>query len=347
MVLKSNMSPVDEEAGEEILEQLFSAMVILETCKTLDYESEMKEIYACLTRVGPLEMTPKNFRRLESTAKKYMVGIPFISERHGILIEFHDGHDHFGFHSTWSILYRNYWWPSIFDEMKDFLHYSCHVCQLFSPAPHIRPLPESKLGSKYVLVCTEMFTCWPMAVATKKSDAITAATFLHKFGTPYHPENQGIIEKLNYTLITAIKKSSISCPSDWDTHLNTILYAYRVRAHEALEISPFELLYGVVPVDAQRDPLLSFGKALGFDRLLWLPDMHNEIITKDSHVRSLDPPIHQQDKLDVHWVVDKMYTVVSAFKNNTYLIVDIKTGKMLNRRTNGTHFRRHFNRPDD
>lgn len=65
---------VDEEAGEEILEQLFSAMVILETCKTLDYESEMKEIYACLTRVGPLEMTPKNFRRLESTAKKYMVG---------------------------------------------------------------------------------------------------------------------------------------------------------------------------------------------------------------------------------------------------------------------------------
>lgn len=66
------------------------------------------------------------------------VKVPFISERHGILIEFHDGHDHFGFHSTWSILYRNYWWPSIFDEMKDFLHYSCHVCQLFSPAPHIR-----------------------------------------------------------------------------------------------------------------------------------------------------------------------------------------------------------------
>jgi hypothetical protein len=42
---------VDEEAGKEILEQLFSAMVILETYKTLDYESELKEIYACLTRV--------------------------------------------------------------------------------------------------------------------------------------------------------------------------------------------------------------------------------------------------------------------------------------------------------
>jgi hypothetical protein len=119
---------------------------------------------------------------------------------------------------------------------------------------------------------------------------------------------------------------SISCPSDWDTHLKTILYAYRVRAHEALEISPFELLYGVVPVDAQRDPLLSFGKALGFDHLLSLPDMHDEMITKDAHVRSLDPPVdiaeffpgtlvlhknsHRQDKLDVHWA-DKMYILLS------------------------------------
>ncbi|KAG2198945.1 hypothetical protein INT46_006337, partial [Mucor plumbeus] len=266
------LSPVDEEAGEEILEQLFSAMVILENYEKLDYEPELKEIYACLARVGSVELNFKDIRSLELKATKYMVGnnchiyrqigskknprryvkIPFISERHGILTEVHDGHGHFGVHSTRSILYRNYWWPRVYDEMKNFLR-SCHACQLFSPAPHMRslhngktqnvlgifqqfsidyvgPLPESKLGSKYVLVCTEMFTRWPMAVATKKADAITAATFLyeevftkfgpittilsdngshfanqvleeyvalcnarHKFGTPYHPENQVMV----------------------------------------------------------------------------------------------------------------------------------------------------------
>ncbi|KAG2198944.1 hypothetical protein INT46_006336 [Mucor plumbeus] len=90
----------------------------------------------------------------------------------------------------------------------------------------------------------------------------------------------------------------------------------------------------MVPVDVQRDPLLSFGKSLGFDRLLSLLDLRSEIITKDAHDRSLDPPVdvveffpgtlvlhknfQRQDKLDVHW-----------------------------RRTNGTHLRRYFDRPDD
>ncbi|CEP11495.1 hypothetical protein [Parasitella parasitica] len=241
-----------------------------------------------------------------------------------------------------------------------------------------------------------MFTRWPLAVATRKADAITAATFLyeevftkfgpittllsdngshfanqvlekyvalcnarHKFGTPYHPENQGMVEKLNHTLVTAIKKLSVAYPSEWDTHLNTILYSYRVRAHESIGISPYELLFGVVPVDAERDPLLAFGKTLGYDRLLALPELRNEAILKDARERSRMPAVdyvrflpgtmvlhknfNKSDKLDANWV-DKVFTVVSAFKNNTYLLANAQTGKLLKRRTNGTHLRKYFDR---
>jgi hypothetical protein len=38
---------------------------MLETYKALDHEAQLKDIYSCLTGVGPVEMTPKNLRRLK------------------------------------------------------------------------------------------------------------------------------------------------------------------------------------------------------------------------------------------------------------------------------------------
>ena len=55
---------------------------------------------------------------------------------------------------------------------------------------------------------------------------------------------------------------------------------------------------------------------------------------------------NKQDKLDANWV-DRVYTVVSAFSNNTYLIADVKTGRLLKRRLNGTHLRKYFDRDDN
>ena len=39
--------------------------MVLETYKTLDYEAQLEAIYACLTGVGPVEMTPKSLRGLK------------------------------------------------------------------------------------------------------------------------------------------------------------------------------------------------------------------------------------------------------------------------------------------
>ncbi|CEP16264.1 hypothetical protein [Parasitella parasitica] len=50
---------------------------------------------------------------------------------------------------------------------------------------------------------------------------------------------------------------------------------------------------------------------------------------------------NKSDKLDANWV-DKVFTVVSAFKNNAYLLANAQTVKLLKRRTNGTHLRKYF-----
>lgn len=168
-----------------------------------------------------------------------------------------------------------------------------------------------------------------------------------------------MVEKFNHTLITALKKLTYKKPQDWDTHLNTMLYTYRVWAHKSIGVSPYELLYGVVPLDSNHDPILAFGRTLGFDRLLALPEIRNEVILKGAKKRTLNPAVdiihflpgtlvlyknfNKVDKLDNNWV-NKIYTVVSAFKNNTYVIADVKTGRVLKRRANGTHLRKYFDR---
>lgn len=53
---------------------------------------------------------------------------------------------------------------------------------------------------------------------------------------------------------------------------------------------------------------------------------------------------NKNDKLSSNWV-DTLYTVVSAFSNNTDLLANMKTGnKLLKRRANGTHLRHYFAR---
>ncbi|CEP10311.1 hypothetical protein, partial, partial [Parasitella parasitica] len=120
-----------------------------------------------------------------------------------------------------------------------------------------------------------MFTRWPLAVATRKADAITAATFLYEeVFTKFGP-------------ITTLL-------SDNGSHFaNQVLEKYVVlcNAKHKFGISPSELLFGVVPVDAERDSLLAFDKTLGFDRLLALPELRNEAILKDARERSKMPAV--------------------------------------------------------
>ncbi|CEP09198.1 hypothetical protein [Parasitella parasitica] len=355
-------------------------------------------------------LSPSEERKLQSKAKKYvlsrdhhlyrqvgtdqrMVKLPFISERPGILQQVHEGHGHFGQHSTWSVLYRNFWWPTAYDEMKTHIA-SCHECQLYAPTPYVRspvagrsrnvfemfkqfgvdyvgPFPTAKSGARYVLVVVEMFSRWPMAEVFTKFGPLTTilsdngAHFAnqamvayvkivdarHKYTTPYHPETSGMVERLN-----GIKKLAHLKPKEWDTHLNTKLYAYRVRAHEAIGISPYELMFGILPNDPQQDPILQLRRRMGFERLFAVTNLRNEVIMEEKRKISLHEannvvwflpgtlvlkkkPI-KQGKLDSNWV-DKIYTVIAAYGNNTYQLVEQSKGRPLKRLINATQLKQY------
>ena len=69
----------------------------------------------------------------------------------------------------------------------------------------------------------------------------------HKVNTTaYHPQTDGLVERLNRTLTTMLAKTTErgSRGKDWDRHLPYVLFAYRASQQESTLESPFFLLYG-------------------------------------------------------------------------------------------------------
>ncbi len=67
--------------------------------------------------------------------------------------------------------------------------------------------------------------------------------------TSYHPQTDGLVERLNRTLTDMLAKKVEHSRKDWDVHLPYVLFAYRASMQESTGESPFFLLYG-------RDPRL-------------------------------------------------------------------------------------------
>ena len=65
--------------------------------------------------------------------------------------------------------------------------------------------------------------------------------------TAYHPQTDGLVERLNRSLCEMLAKYGRHYGSQWDKHLPYLLFAYRTRVHSTTRESPFFLLFG-------RDP---------------------------------------------------------------------------------------------
>ena len=116
-----------------------------------------------------------------------------------------------------------------------------------------RPLPLSSGGNRYLLVVSDYFTKWAEAIPLPDQKASTTAralvnTVILRFGmpltihsdqgrnfestvikevcnllgitrtrtTPYHPQGDGLVERLNRTLINALSKYVGPDQTDWD-----------------------------------------------------------------------------------------------------------------------------------
>src|SRR5437868_1075523 len=73
----------------------------------------------------------------------------------------------------------------------------------------------------------------------------------HIFSSPYHPQTNGMVERLNRTLCSSLAKVKEK-DEDWDIHIPTILFAYRTKRHTTTGYTPFQLVYGrqaILPIE--------------------------------------------------------------------------------------------------
>ena len=148
----------------------------------------------------------------------------------------------------------------------------------------VGPLPITKRGNRYLIVFSDYLTKWPEAFPVPTIDATLIAklfvneiigrhgalrtllsdrgqNFLSKllkeicrlvntekvYTSSYHPQTDGLVERLNGTLIQSLSMYVSSDQRDWDEHIQSILLAYRVSPSEVTGDSPFFLLYGGEP----------------------------------------------------------------------------------------------------
>ena len=143
---------------------------------------------------------------------------------------------------------------------------------------------ESTSGCKFLIVAIDKLTKWVEAVPVASATArVTAKFILHTiifrhgcpqkiltdngtnftarvipvlnqllgvrthYTTPYHPQANGIVERVNGTLGKIIRKLVEHTGKDWDVLVPTAVFAYNISFHQTTGYSPFKLLFGREP----------------------------------------------------------------------------------------------------
>ena len=65
----------------------------------------------------------------------------------------------------------------------------------------------------------------------------------HRVTSAYHPQTNGLTERFNQTLQTALLKLVNDTQTDWDEHLPAVLFAYRTSQQKATRLTPFEVMF--------------------------------------------------------------------------------------------------------
>ena len=143
----------------------------------------------------------------------------------------------------------------------------------------VGPFPLGKGGYRYLLSCICMASKWPEAIPLKRMTAkavtdglieifsrtgiplqlvsdqgtqlvgkvltqLSACLHIERIkATPYHPEGNGVVERLHGTLVPMLTKAT-SMGLDWVGQVPFALFALRSAPNRDTHYSPFELVYG-------------------------------------------------------------------------------------------------------
>ncbi|KAI8327376.1 hypothetical protein BD560DRAFT_316973, partial [Blakeslea trispora] len=128
-----------------------------------------------------------------------IVHVPRLRERAELITTMYDQHGHYGQDATWARLYKRYWWPTAYEDLRQYIK-SCHACQVFSNVPnkmvlkgnipthhlferfaidYIGPFPTTISKNMYIILAVDCYSRWPIAKAVKPADSKTMVKFMY------------------------------------------------------------------------------------------------------------------------------------------------------------------------
>ena len=233
-----------------------------------------------------------------------------------VLRSLHTDLGHPGRDKTISLVKDRFYWPGMIKDIEDWIKH-CHRCLLRkTPTSDRAPLisittyqplelvcmdflqlETSKGGYQYVLVITDHFTRYALAIPTKNTTARTTAEiffnhFIVHYGipkrihsdqganfesklmaelckitgmeksrtTPYHPMGNGLCERFNRTLLNLLGTLEPDKKKDWKSYISPLVHAYNCMRQDTTGVSPYFLMFG-------REPRLPIDITFGLDRL--------------------------------------------------------------------------------
>ena len=161
----------------------------------------------------------------------------------------------------------------------------------------VGPLTRTKRGNVYILTMYDIFSNWPEAYALSSQEAIRVIECLKQFmarhGVPasilsdrganflaksvldflkavgakklntsaYHAAANGSCENFHKFLGKGLSLLVKADHSDWDDHLDAVLFQYRTSARDGTGVSPFQVLHGRNP-NLPLDALMGIGQVM-------------------------------------------------------------------------------------
>uniref|UniRef100_A0A8C2FIK4 Gypsy retrotransposon integrase-like protein 1 n=1 Tax=Cyprinus carpio TaxID=7962 RepID=A0A8C2FIK4_CYPCA len=218
--------------------------------------------------------------------------------------QLHNGHGHQGRERTYELIRRRCYWPSMSAYVQEHCQ-NCRQCTISkssypvarAPMGHLlasKPnqilavdftsLEPSSDGRESVLIMTDVFSKYTLAVPTRDQRATTVANVLvqewfyklgvparlhsdqgrnfesaviaqlcHLYGiqkthtTPYHPQGNGQCERFNRTLHDLLRSLPPEQKRSWTQHLAHVVFTYNTTCHHTTGESPHFLMFGQTP----------------------------------------------------------------------------------------------------